>query len=235
MMNPADHWNPGWQQFMLNQQRAQAGGNRQAQPQAALNQFIPARQNNERNGQQQRRNNVPAQNRRIQNRNVVRREHRNPARELITRDDLERIEATTRKNFQTRTALEYDNRENQCWLSILNDIDEKSRQFSTTPKNLNSGDIQVQSEENICSNLRVENQNETILTTKELLPNFDATEQELSGALANLEIHLRTNALEYELIDNLYIDLIESAGKLTNEINELDDILRRVDRMRLQQ
>uniref|UniRef100_A0A1I7T4G7 Structural protein n=1 Tax=Caenorhabditis tropicalis TaxID=1561998 RepID=A0A1I7T4G7_9PELO len=39
-MNPADRWNPGWQQFMMNHQRAQAGGNRHVQPvQPVINQF----------------------------------------------------------------------------------------------------------------------------------------------------------------------------------------------------
>ncbi|KAF1770628.1 hypothetical protein GCK72_002447 [Caenorhabditis remanei] len=241
-MNPGDRWNPGWQQFMMNQQRAQAGGNRHPQPQP-INQFgQQPRQNIERNVQQ-RRNNAPPfvqnQNRRVHNRpnnnhnNAARREHRNPIREVLTRDDLERIETVSRKNYHTRTALEYNDREDQCWLNILNEIDEKSRQF-TTAQNHNGGDISLPSEENICSNLRIVNQNEVIMATRELLRNYGATEQELNGALKNLEIHLRTNALEYSFIEGISAELISNARKLTSEINELDDILRRIDKIRLQ-
>lgn len=248
-MNPPDRWNPGWQQIMINQQmlqqRAQAGGNRHVQPNL-MNQFLQVRPNIERQGQQ-RRINVPAQNqnRRNHNRhnnnnnvhinnNVLRREHqRNPPREMMTRDDLERIEATARKNYQTRTALEYDKREDQCWLNIMNEIDEKSRQFSTASVH-NGGDVVVPNESNICSSLRLENQNEIIMATKERLRNFGSTEEELNEALKNLEVHLRTNALEYNIIEDLSNELIHSTGKLTNEINELDDILRRLDNIRLQ-
>ncbi|EGT51062.1 hypothetical protein CAEBREN_08320 [Caenorhabditis brenneri] len=251
-MNPADRWHPGWQQFMVNQQRAQAGGNRLAQPvQQPIQNFGGPRQPIERNVQQ-RRNNPPAHNanrrnqqrhnnhnnnNNINNQNVVRRENRAPPREALTRDDLERIEATTRKNFQTRTALEYDKREDQCWKNIQNVIENDSRQFSLSSNSFqshNSGDIIIPSEEDICSNLRKENQNEVIMKTRELLVNYGATEQDLTGALANLEIHLRRNSLEYNVIEDLSNDLINNAGYIAKQIDELDNIMYRLEQIRLQ-
>ncbi|CAE18047.1 t-SNARE coiled-coil homology domain-containing protein [Caenorhabditis elegans] len=238
-MNPI--WNPEFHQFMMNnQQRAQAGGNRQfqaVQPQIRQNQVV------DRNIQPPRRHNAPAPNQnrrnhqqRHNNMNMPRRGNLNIQRDVMSRDELERIETMTRKNYQTRTAVEYDNRENQCWTNILENIEQQTHQFShsTSDHNFNGGDIFIPNEESIRSTLRAENQAETILATRDLLLNFGATEQELSGALATLEIHLRTNAAEFNTIDDLSNELIKTAGQLTTEIDELDDILSRIDRLRIQ-
>lgn len=240
-MNPGERWNPGWPQFMMNQQqRAMAGGNRQVQPiQQPIRQPAVERNN------QPRRNNAPAaQNRRNHqhrhnnvnnnNQNAVggRRDQRVNNREILTRDDLERIEAMNRRNFQTRTALEYDNREDLCWMNIQNSIEKDSRQFSSS---FNGGDVMIPHEDNICSNLRIENQKEIIMTARELLLNSSGTEQDLTDALANLDVHLRTNALEYNCIEDLSNELIKNAGKLAREMDELDGILNGIERIRLNQ
>ncbi|CAI2311659.1 unnamed protein product [Caenorhabditis sp. 36 PRJEB53466] len=250
-MNPMNHWNPGWQFAMNAQQRAHAGGNRALQPAAPapappapLVPQLPARQPIGQGRRvavaQQQQNAVPnpnpnpnRRNNRNQN-NPVRREHQQVRQERhLSRDDVERLQTISRKNQQTRTALEYDSREDQCWTDLMNTLNTQSHQF--TPSTPNGGpDALIPNDQEICSSLRTENQYETILKTRELLVNFGATEYDLSRALNSLEMHMRTNACEFNEIEDVSSDLMRTAGKLSHEIEELEQILRRIDNIKLQ-
>uniref|UniRef100_A0A8R1I5V0 Uncharacterized protein n=1 Tax=Caenorhabditis japonica TaxID=281687 RepID=A0A8R1I5V0_CAEJA len=242
-MNPINRWNPGWQ-LLANQPRAQAGGNRplQALPpaQAPAREQPAARQVFDRNNRAVRRVvQVQVPHRRNQRQNnlhmVNSRRHRNLAQEdrgPLTRDEQERIETLARKNYQTRTAFEYDSREDQCWLNILNGLNSNTRQITDSVSH-NSHKVAVPNEDNICSSLRFENQVEAIMKTREILLSLGATENDLKKALENLQVHLKTNECEYEAIESASVDLIKLVEQLTTEINGLEEILNRMDTIRL--
>ncbi|CAI2356223.1 unnamed protein product [Caenorhabditis sp. 36 PRJEB53466] len=237
-MNPMNHWNPGWQFAMNAQQRAHAGGNRALQPAAPapappapLVPQLPARQPIGQGRRvavaQQQQNAVPnpnpnpnRRNNRNQN-NPVRREHQQVRQERhLSRDDVERLQTISRKNQQTRTALEYDSREDQCWTDLMNTLNTQSHQF--TPSTPNGGpDALIPNDQEICSKER-----ERELRT--------TTEYDLSRALNSLEMHMRTNACEFNEIEDVSSDLMRTAGKLSHEIEELEQILRRIDNIKLQ-
>lgn len=129
----------------------------------------------------------------------------------MSREEQEKIETISRKKCQIRTAVEFDPKEMICWTSIYSELtryesitsrrelsDHIDSETQSFPGDGDSEGIFIPNDTEIASLLRSEVQSAIIWDTRELLVNFGATENDLRGALRSLEMHLTTNACEYD-------------------------------------
>ncbi|CAI5437426.1 unnamed protein product [Caenorhabditis angaria] len=130
-----------------------------------------------------------------------------------------------------RTAFEFDHREEQCWTRVIQAIQQNSTNFGPT------SDFHIPNEFEVCANLRSREQLDTIQNAHEIINNqFQfCSKPQIQNILEKLEMHMRTSAIEYEMLEKTIGEMTENLEKANKEMYDLEDIIQKVNFMKVAQ